>query len=177
MVCHTDIVFLGLGSNVGDKKANLQEALRHLVEAGQRVIQSSSLYQTEPVDFIRQDWFLNLVIRLETGLSPLALLALCQEIETALGRDRALPKGPRTIDLDILFYGDSIISEPGLQIPHPRLHLRRFVLVPLSEMTPDWVHPGLGQSVADLLIQCPDQAQVVPWVESLGPIAYNGKSE
>ena len=158
--------FLGLGSNLGDRKDNLVKALRRLEDGGVGLVRASPLYQTEPVDFVMQGWFLNLVVRVETTLGPIDLMRLCQAIETSLGRERTIRCGPRTIDLDILFYDDLTLSEPHLEIPHPRLHLRRFVLIPLSDIARDLVHPVLRLSIGDLLIQCSDRAEVVPFVEN-----------
>jgi 2-amino-4-hydroxy-6-hydroxymethyldihydropteridine diphosphokinase len=115
----------------------------------------SSLYETEPVADVRTDpgsqWFLNGVVRLETELAPHSLLEVCREVEAALGRDHDHRGGARTMDLDLLFYGARIIDEGGVVVPHPRLHLRRFVVVPLVELDPDWVHPVLGQTARTLL--------------------------
>jgi 2-amino-4-hydroxy-6-hydroxymethyldihydropteridine diphosphokinase len=123
----------------------------------------SLLYETEPVrDQIDpgEGWFLNGVVQLETNITPRSLLSTLQEIERALDRDEDNRSGPRTIDLDILFYGEHVIKEPGLTIPHPRLHQRRFVLMPMNELDPLWVHPTLNQSVAQLLTAAKDQSQV-----------------
>ena len=123
----------------------------------------SLLYETEPVRD-RTDpgagWFLNGVVQLETDIAPHSLVAMLQEIERALGRDDDQRSGPRTMDLDILFYGARRIDEPGLTVPHPRLHQRRFVLMPLNELDPFWVHPTLNQSVDQLLADTKDQSQV-----------------
>lgn len=123
----------------------------------------SLLYETEPVRD-RTDpgagWFLNGVVQLETDIAPHSLVAMLQEIERALGRDDDQRSGPRTMDLDILFYGARRINEPGLTVPHPRLHQRRFVLMPLNELDPFWVHPTLNQSVDQLLADTKDQSQV-----------------
>ncbi|MFZ1805478.1 MAG: 2-amino-4-hydroxy-6-hydroxymethyldihydropteridine diphosphokinase, partial [Nitrospira sp.] len=105
-------------------------------------------------------WFLNGVVQLETNITPRSLLSTLQEIERALDRDEDNRSGPRTIDLDILFYGKHVIKEPGLTIPHPRLHQRRFVLMPMNELDPLWVHPTLNQSMAQLLNDAKDHAQV-----------------
>jgi 2-amino-4-hydroxy-6-hydroxymethyldihydropteridine diphosphokinase len=165
--------FLGLGSNLGDQKANLNQALQQLGAAHARVIRTSPVYRTEPVDYTQQNWFLNQVVEVETELDPRALLGLCQAIEAALGRIRDIPRGPRTIDLDILFYDECVLSAPDLTIPHPRLHERRFVLVPLSDIAPTMLHPLFNQSVRDLLDRCDDQALVTPLVESPHKFAYN----
>ena len=154
-------VFLGLGSNVGDREANLRAALRGLEARGFRVTALSSLYLTEPVDAPPQEWFLNAVAGGETALSPEALLRACLDTERALGRVRDVPRGPRTIDLDLLLYGDEVRDTPGLTLPHPRMHERRFVLVPLVEIAPGARHPVLGLTAAEMLRRCPDRSQVV----------------
>ena len=124
--------FLGLGSNLGNREQHLHLAGRSLAHAGIQILKVSSIYATEPVDFKNQDWFLNQVISAETLLEPGHLLACCLKVEQTLGRERTVPKGPRNIDVDILLYNHRVIENPGLTIPHPRLHLRRFVLVPLA---------------------------------------------
>jgi len=154
-------VFLGLGSNVGDREANLRAALRGLEARGFRVTALSSLYLTEPVDAPPQEWFLNAVAGGETALSPEALLRACLDTERALGRVRDVPRGPRTIDLDLLLYGDEVRDTPGLTLPHPRMHERRFVLVPLVEIAPGARHPVLGLTAAEMLRRCPDRSQVM----------------
>ena len=162
----THSAFLGLGSNLGDRKANIESAIRGLRQTDTQVTQASPVYKTEPVEFIQQEWFLNQVVRIATRLGPVALLGLCQSIEASLGRQRTIPKGPRSIDLDILLYDDLNLSEPNLIIPHPRLHMRRFVLVPLSDIAQDLVHPVFQRSIGKLLEQCPDRAEVSLYVES-----------
>jgi 2-amino-4-hydroxy-6-hydroxymethyldihydropteridine diphosphokinase len=154
-------VFLGLGSNVGDREANLLAARRGLEARGFRIAALSSLYLTEPVDAPPQESFLNAVAGGETSLSPEALLQACLDTERALGRVRDVPRGPRTIDLDLLLYGNEVRSGPGLVLPHPRMHERRFVLVPLAEIAPGARHPVLGLTAADMLRRCPDRSQVV----------------
>jgi len=154
-------VFLGLGSNVGDREASLRAALRGLEARGFRVTALSSLYLTEPVDAPPQEWFLNAVAGGETALSPEALLRACLDTERALGRVRDVPRGPRTIDLDLLLYGDEVRDTPGLTLPHPRMHERRFVLVPLVEIAPGARHPVLGLTAAEMLRRCPDRSQVM----------------
>ncbi len=146
-------VFIALGSNQGDRELHL---LRGVAEVGKlpgtKITELSSFYDTEPVGPVRQENFLNAVARLETALSPQELLRQLQRIETGIfQRKREIPGGPRPMDLDILFYGSLIIHEPGLIIPHPRLHERRFVLEPLAEIAPDFVHPGLHRNVKALL--------------------------
>jgi 2-amino-4-hydroxy-6-hydroxymethyldihydropteridine diphosphokinase len=141
-------VHIGLGSNLGDREAALRGALELL---GDDVVAVSSFRETDPVGYLDQPRFLNAVAALETGLEPRELLDRLLEVERELGRTRNGPRfGPRTIDLDLLLYGDLVIDEPGLVVPHPRLAERRFVLEPLAELDPDLVVPGLGR-VTDLL--------------------------
>ena len=128
--------YIGLGSNVGDRLRNLRLACAALCDCGIDIQRASSVYQTEPVDLREQAWFLNCVIEVETSFDPLPLLQKLAQIEQQLGRERRRPKGPRTIDLDILLYGNSIIQEENLRVPHPELHRRRFVLEPLREIAP-----------------------------------------
>ena len=159
-----ETVFIGFGSNVGDRVDYCDRAVTLLsLLPHSRLVGVSLLYETEPVRD-RTDpgegWFLNGVVQIETNIKPRSLLTTLQEIELALGRDDDNRAGPRTIDLDILFYGQHVMREPGLSIPHPRLHQRRFVLMPINELDPLWVHPTLNQSVAQLLTESQDQAQV-----------------
>jgi len=146
----TVTAYLSLGSNVGDRAANLREALERLHSAG-KVGAVSSLYETEPIEFTEQPWFLNCVVELETDLGPAQLLAGILEIEEQMGRHREKKKGPRTIDLDILFYGDEIVDGPELTIPHPAMQERRFVLEPLAEIAPGVTHPTSKKTVRELL--------------------------
>lgn len=146
--------YLSLGSNLGDRAANLREAIQRLGELG-KVKQVSSFYETEPVEFTQQPWFLNCAVELETALAPRDLLNGMLAIEHAMGRERIQPKGPRLIDLDILLYGDTVVHEHGLTIPHPAMHERRFVLEPLAEIAPQVMHPVVKTSVADLLKELP----------------------
>jgi 2-amino-4-hydroxy-6-hydroxymethyldihydropteridine diphosphokinase len=154
-------VFIGLGSNLGDREATLTAGLAALVERGFVLEERSALYLTEPVDAPPQEWFLNAVARGKTALLPERLLAACLEVERAAGRVREGRNGPRTLDLDILIYGDVVRDDPALTLPHPRLHERRFVLVPLAELAPDLVHPRLRRTVRELLAACPDTSQVL----------------
>ncbi|BAF58387.1 MAG: 2-amino-4-hydroxy-6-hydroxymethyldihydropteridine diphosphokinase [Pelotomaculum sp.] len=139
--------YIGLGSNMGDKKANIERALEMLkASAGVRVKRVASLYRTAPLGYTRQDWFLNTVAEVETGLGPHELLALLLDIERRLGRVRTVRWGPRLIDLDLLVYGDEEIDTPALTVPHPRMGERAFVMVPLAELVPDLTVPGRGRA-------------------------------
>ena len=152
-------VYLGVGSNLGDKQENIRKALELLQEQCE-VRAVSSLYNTEPVGFADQDWFLNGVGKIETELAPADLRSFLRSIEERLGKKSIRKNGPRTIDLDILFYGTRTINEVGLTIPHPRLHERLFVLAPLEEICPDFVHPLLNRSVRELKSGLKDEHQV-----------------
>jgi 2-amino-4-hydroxy-6-hydroxymethyldihydropteridine diphosphokinase len=147
------IIYLGLGSNLGDRVGAIQQAIRFIADHEDvRVLSTSSFYETEPVGFKDQEWFVNVAVAIDTSLSPEELLALCQSVEQKLGRVRD-PKnqfGPRTIDIDILFYGDLVMNEPDLVIPHPRVHQRACMLVPLLEVNSRIVHPILKRNVEQL---------------------------
>lgn len=134
--------YLGLGGNLGDRLATLQAACRQLHSDAVRVVDSSAVYESEPWGVTEQPTFLNLVLQVETDLSPQELLATCLGVEQALGRERKERWGPRTVDVDILLYGDVVLDEPGLQIPHPRMHLRSFTLLPLLQLAPTIAWPG-----------------------------------
>jgi len=153
-------IHLSLGSNLGDRLAQLRAAVKELAVSGIKPKRISSIYETEPVDYLDQPWFLNCVVEAETTLAPLVLLDALIAIETTLGRDRTIPKGPRSIDLDILLYDSETIITPSLQIPHPRLYLRRFVLVPLAELAPNLTHPSWPGPVSHLLATVEDRSEV-----------------
>jgi len=158
-----ELVYLSLGSNMGDRSANLQVAIHRLQEAG-TVKAISTLYEAEPVELRDQPWFLNCAVALETPLSPLELLKCVLNIESQMGRVRLRDKGPRSIDIDIVLFDDVIVEERGLKIPHPAMHERRFVLAPLAEIAPEAVHPRMGKTVRELLAALP-QGQVVRRVD------------
>jgi 2-amino-4-hydroxy-6-hydroxymethyldihydropteridine diphosphokinase len=153
-------VFLGLGSNLGDRLATLDAGLRALEALGFRTRALSSRYETEPVGGPAQGWYVNAVVRGETELPPRQLLEACLHVERQLGRERRVRWEARTLDLDLLLYGDLVLDEPGLRVPHPRLCERRFVLEPLAELAPELRHPLLGLRVAELLERCPDVSAV-----------------
>jgi 2-amino-4-hydroxy-6-hydroxymethyldihydropteridine diphosphokinase len=157
------LIYLSLGSNLGDRAANLERAIEALSEIGVRVLRRSSIYETEPVDFLAQPWFLNCVIEGETSLEPRHLLEELQAIELQLGSKKLVPRGPRIIDLDVLFYQGVVIHATGIEIPHPRLAARRFVLVPLAELAPELRHPVLRKTAAELLAATQDRSAVRIW--------------
>jgi 2-amino-4-hydroxy-6-hydroxymethyldihydropteridine diphosphokinase len=148
--------FIGLGANLGEPAAQIRSALELLRQNSVVIESASSLYRTQPVDAPPEPWFINGVIRARSAHSALGLLRTCQSIEQTLGRERRERHGPRTIDLDLLLVGDVILDGPELTLPHPELHRRRFVLIPLAEIAPGWRHPRLGLTVRELLDRCPD---------------------
>jgi 2-amino-4-hydroxy-6-hydroxymethyldihydropteridine diphosphokinase len=153
------LVYLSLGSNIGDREAHLREAIRRLESAG-KLRAVSSIYETEPVEFTDQPQFLNCAVALETSSTPGQLMLQLLAIEKAMGRQRIQKKGPRTIDLDILLFGDEVVDTPGLTIPHPAMQHRRFVLEPLAEIAPEAIHPVLKKTVKQLLEELPPGQQV-----------------
>lgn len=150
-------IYLGLGSNLGDREAHLRAAVAAMPPAGIEVLRVSPVYETEPVDYTDQPSFLNLVVEAQTRLFPRQLLARTARIERDLGRIRTIPKGPRTADIDILFYAGAVIRTPDLEVPHPRLAARRFVLAPLADLAPALRHPVTRQTIEELLAAAPAQ--------------------
>jgi 2-amino-4-hydroxy-6-hydroxymethyldihydropteridine diphosphokinase len=153
-------VYIALGTNVGEREANLLQALRLLPESGVLVRRVSSVYETEPVDYLDQEWFLNAVLEAQTELDALDLLSALRVIESRMGSKKAFAKGPRKIDLDILLYGNETIDTPELQVPHPRMLERKFVLIPLAEIAPILRHPSWKSGVASLLAASRDVSAV-----------------
>jgi 2-amino-4-hydroxy-6-hydroxymethyldihydropteridine diphosphokinase len=145
------LVYIALGSNLGDRAENLRQARERIEAPDLRVLRASSIYETAPRDVENQPWFLNQVIECETDLFPRQLLERLQRIERAMGRKRRMAKGPREIDLDILLFGNAVVKAPELEIPHPRLAERRFVLEPLAELAPEIRHPGTRRTVREML--------------------------
>jgi len=162
-MAQTKTIYLSLGSNVGDRAAHISRAVEALAAAGVRVTRQSSLYSTEPVDVRTQSWFLNCVLEAETDLMPRQLLRVLREVERSLGRKKLVRRGPRAIDIDLLFYGGSVVRAAELEVPHPRMAERRFVLVPLVELAPMLRHPSLRKTVAELLAETPDRSCVRRW--------------
>jgi 2-amino-4-hydroxy-6-hydroxymethyldihydropteridine diphosphokinase len=168
------LVYIAMGSNVGNRAAMLARAVEEMNRAGLRVLRQSSLYATQPVGGPPQAWFLNAVVEAETDWMPLRLLHALQRIERALGRRRMVIRGPRTVDLDVLFYGGSVIHSRELEVPHPRLPLRRFVLAPLAELAPALSHPLLHKTIAELLAETADSSQVRRWRPPAGTARQAG---
>jgi 2-amino-4-hydroxy-6-hydroxymethyldihydropteridine diphosphokinase len=154
-----ETAYLSLGSNLGDRAARLRAAVEELQAAG-RLLAVSAFYETQPVDVPDQPWFLNCVAAIETAKSPREILSLALNIEAGMGRIRMREKGPRTIDIDIVLFGNWVIDESGLKIPHPALLQRRFVLEPLVEIAPEARHPVSGQSAREMLAALPEGARV-----------------
>ena len=156
-------VYIALGSNLGAREEYLKSAVRALIKCRVDVTRTASLYSTAPRDVPEQPWFLNTVLEADTDLGPDELLSACLEIEKENHRVRVdtARKGPRTLDLDIIFYGSQVIRTQALTVPHPRFSTRRFVLVPLAEIAPAFIDPGSGNTMAQVLKNCPDHAEVV----------------
>ncbi len=152
--------FLSLGSNIGNREKNLSDACFLLEKEHIKILRSSSIYETQPVDYSSQPWFLNQMLEVFTGLLPDELLDIIKKIETKLGRLKSIPKGPREIDIDIILAGELIQQTPRLQIPHPQMHKRNFVLVPLREMDPGVVHPVLMKTIESLALDNDDPSEI-----------------
>ena len=159
-----ETVYIGFGSNLGNRQEFCERAITLMGLLPQsRFVAESPIYETSPIDpegILGSVWFYNGVVKIETLLAPNTLWEICRETERALGRDEENRSGPRTIDLDLLFYGQQIIHESHLMIPHPRLHLRRFVLEPMVDLDPDWNHPTFNQTVQELLGNLEDESQI-----------------
>lgn len=153
-------VYLALGSNRGDRVGAIHKALELLRASGVEVVRISSFYRTEPVGFTPQAWFVNCVAETQTDLMPLNLLHACKSVERDMGRRPGVAKGPRVIDVDILLYEGFVIHSRELTVPHPAMHVRRFVLVPLRELAPNLRHPVTGQTTLEMLHDSPDHSQV-----------------
>ncbi len=154
------IVYLALGSNLGDRRAYLESAIPSLSRQGVQIVRSASVYLTEPHDIPGEPWFLNTVLEASTFLSPEKLLQACLNAEEENSRKRTGIKESRTLDVDIIFYGGTVVDKPGLSIPHPSFAARRFVLVPLAEIASDFIDPVSGKAVRQLLQETPDSAEV-----------------
>jgi 2-amino-4-hydroxy-6-hydroxymethyldihydropteridine diphosphokinase len=155
-----------VGANIGNRRENCRRGIGALADSeGCRLAATAPCYRTEPVGFTEQDWFVNTVVKIESNLSPLVLLARLKAIETEIGRRPSSVRfGPRILDMDILLFGDRILDEPGLSIPHPRMHERRFVLVPFCDIDPEIVHPTLGLKMIKILQRLnPDEQKVEPY--------------
>jgi 2-amino-4-hydroxy-6-hydroxymethyldihydropteridine diphosphokinase len=155
--------YLSAGSNLGNRAENLAAAAVVLQDRNLIVLRVSSVFETEPLGYADQPWFLNIALEIDTRLGPRELLARCQEVERAFGRTASFRNAPRPLDLDILLQGDRVVSERDLQIPHPRLAERRFVLEPLAEIAPEIVHPVARRTIRELLAGCSDRSQVRPY--------------
>jgi 2-amino-4-hydroxy-6-hydroxymethyldihydropteridine diphosphokinase len=154
-------IFLGLGSNLGDRLVNLASCLTILAHSAEvKINKISSVYESEPYGDKHQPWYLNMVIEIATNLDPLSLLQFTQQVEQQIGRKKTRFWGPRIIDVDILSYKNRIVKQPMLQIPHPQLHLRQFVLLPLKEIAARFKHPGLNKNIDQLISECQDNSQV-----------------
>jgi 2-amino-4-hydroxy-6-hydroxymethyldihydropteridine diphosphokinase len=147
------LIHIGIGSNLGNRKENCIEAVRRLRESGLKIVRQSSMIETEPAGVRDQPRFINMAVEAETGLSPEQLLQLLKEIEQTMGRQDSVRWGPRLIDLDILFYDDLVLDSEALKIPHPLLHKRDFVLIPLNEIAPGKIHPVLKKTLSHLYLE------------------------
>ena len=158
-------VYLSLGSNVGDREANLEQAISQLENLG-TVLRRSSFYETEPMEVTDQPWFLNCAVELETELMPKQFISAVLDVERSMGRKRTKKKGPRSIDIDVILFGKSIVEMKGLTVPHPAMHLRRFVLEPMVEIAPEVRHPVFKRSMRELRDALPAGAGQVKKIAS-----------
>ena len=154
------IAYLSLGSNIGDRENHLRDAISRLRKKVGQIAAISSFYETEPVEFAAQSWFLNCVIQVETFKAPAELIKSILDIEREMGRQRTHSKGPRTIDIDIVLFNETILQTPELTIPHPAMTMRRFVLEPLAEIAPEVRHPASGKTAWDLVKELPPGQEV-----------------
>jgi 2-amino-4-hydroxy-6-hydroxymethyldihydropteridine diphosphokinase len=159
--------FLSLGSNLGNRSRNLAQARNLLEKAGVQIVRQSSIYETEPVDFLEQPWFFNQVLEVETTLNPISLLYLIKEIEKQMKRRPSIDKGPRIIDIDILLAERTVVQTSKLIIPHPRMSFRNFVMIPLAEIAPDFIHPLFHLPVSVLVEMTGDTSTVRKVEEAL----------
>ncbi len=166
--------FLCLGSNLGDRAKNLERALVLLEEAGVKIVQRSSLYETQPVDLTSQPWFFNRVVEADSNLNAHDLLGMIKYIEKRIGRKAPFPRGPRLIDIDILLAEENVVQTEELVIPHPRLDKRNFVLIPLSEISPQSIHPLFGEKIEDLCRKSKDTS-LVKKIENQEKILKSGE--
>ena len=157
------IVYISAGSNLGNRLENCENGIKDLLNSGEiRLLKRSRIYETQPVDYARQDWFINLVIKIETVLKPFALLQRMQAVQHRAGRLKdTIRFGPRILDLDILLFDSLVLDDPQLRIPHPRMHQRRFVLKPICDIDPTITHPVLKQSMQQLLHHLDDKDQKI----------------
>ena len=169
------IVYLGLGSNLGDREKNLTQALE-LLSRKLEIRKVSSFYETEPVGYENQPIFLNLACEASTKLTPEELLHLAKTVEAGLGRIRSFLNAPRLIDIDILLYDNQIVKTQNLLIPHPRLAERAFVLIPLVEIAPDLIHPEIGKTISELVSSLKEQSRVEKWTGGLDVPTIRGRS-
>lgn len=163
MEAKNNIVYLSLGSNIGDRKSNLETAISRIAEFA-KVTRQSSIYESEPVDYKEQPDFLNTILSIKTSLSPAELIVKLQEIEHLMGRKKDIPKGPRNIDIDIIFYNNEIIEEKNLKIPHPRFSRRNFVLTPMAEIDPTYTDPLSHKTIEELKETLIKPARVNIWI-------------
>ncbi len=158
---NVSLTFLLTGSNLGDRAENLRLAAREIEREIGKIRLASSFYETEPWGLAEQDWFFNQALGVETHLQPAQILSKIKSIEATLGRENAVRNGPRLIDIDLLFFGESVIDEPGLQVPHPEIQNRNFVLVPMMEIAPELRHPTLNEYIDELYMASADPLEVI----------------